>query len=328
MKIGKLSEPVLKRTVIKEIKYKTKDVKQGAAVGNDASVFASCGRDMAVSMASYAGDIKMSAVRAFGGAVNSLSAKGAKPVGVMVSILMPEQVKETELRNAVAKLNSLGEMIKVQIAGGHTETAGNINNTVVTVNAFGYMYEEIEVKDKASDNIRGMDIVMAGETGLEGTSVLALKSEEELKARFSGGYIDRAKDFLREIFTVNEAAVAVRHGATAMHDTSKSGVFGALWELGEYLKCGMNIDLKSIPIRQETVEICEYFNMNPYFIPSLGGLIIVTKNGEALVHEIRKSGKRAEIIGYTTCGHDKAIINNGEKRFLEPHRAGNPEYGI
>lgn len=328
MKIGKISESVLKRTIIKEIKYKRKDVKKGASVGNDGAVFASLGRDMASSVATYSGDFLLSSRRAFAAAVNSVASKGAEPAAVMVSILMPVSEKESHLRSVMTQLNSLGESMNVQIAGGHTETSENVAVPVVTVTAFGYMYENYIQGDGKSDITAGMDVVMIGEAGLEGTAVLATEREDQLRERFNRSYINRAKEFADEILTADEAAVAVRHGAKAMHDTSKGGVFGALWELGEYLKCGMNIDLKAIPIRQETVEICEYFDMNPYFIHSQGGIIIVTDRGEELVQTVRRSGKTAEIIGCTAEGHDKAVINNDEKRFLEPPKAGKKEYNI
>lgn len=326
MKAGKVSESVLKRTVIKEIKYRNRAVIKGSSVGNDAVVFEAGRGHMVSSVASYGGELLLSARRAFAGAINSLAAKKAEPVAVTLSIMMPESVKESQLRMVIATINELGSALKVQLAGGHTETVAGLSLPVITVNAFGYLNIPYEEPDKRS--VAGLDIVMAGETGLEGTAVLAIKRESELRERFTQGYVNKAKLAIDDIYVAQEAAVAVRHGAIAMHDTSKGGVFGALWEMGEYLKCGMNINLKSVPIRQETVELCEYFDMNPYFIPALGGLIIVTENGEQLVQKLRECGKKAEVIGCTVEGHDKAIINNEEKRFLEPPKAGKTEYNI
>ena len=37
---------------------------------------------------------------------------------------------------------------------------------------------------------------------------------------------------------------------------------------------GLEVDLKKIPIRQETVEICNYFGVNPYQIMSSGSMMI------------------------------------------------------
>ena len=51
----------------------------------------------------------------------------------------------------------------------------------------------------------------------------------------------------------------MKSGVRAMHDVTTGGIFGALWELAEASGVGLEIELKKIPIRQETVEICEFF---------------------------------------------------------------------
>lgn len=324
MKVGKISESVLKRTVIKEIKYKNKAVKKGAAVGSDGAVFAADGRDMVSSVSTYMGEIVMCGRRAFAGAVNSVAAGAAVPFAVQVSILMPESTKECMLRSFMTELHDMAEAIGVQIAGGDTQTAVGIEKPVVTMTAYGYREKPFDGQlYKGLDT--GYDIVMIGEAGLEGTAVLAIENEAQLRKRFTGSYIDLAKAYAKELVIVREAAVAEQHGGKAMHDTSKGGVFTSLWELGEYLKCGMEINLRSIPIRQETIELCEYFNLNPYFINSLGGLLVVTEDGEGLVRRMSACKRAAAVIGHTVSGHQKTIINNGEKRYLESPRSGKPE---
>lgn len=329
MKIGKISESVLKRTIIKEIKYKNKTVKKGAAVGSDGAVFATDGRDMVSSISTYTGEILLCGRRAFAGAVNSVAAREAKPFAVQVSILMPESTKESMLRAFMTEIHDMGEAIGVQIAGGHTETVSGIEKPVVTLTAYGFRDKPFYVqsgKGKShEDPDNGYDIVMIGEAGLEGTAVLAMENEQELRKRFTGSYIDKAKAYIGELVIVREAAAAEQHGGRAMHDTSKGGVFTGLWELAEYLKCGVEINLRSIPIRQETIELCEYFNLNPYFINSLGGLLVVTEDGEGLVRKMDDMGKVAAVIGHTVSGHQKTIVNNDEKRYLESPRAGKAE---
>lgn len=327
MKIGKISESVLKRTVIKEIKYKNKTVKKGSAVGSDGAVFATDGRDMVSSISTYMGDIILCGKRAFAGAVNSVAAGEAKPFAVQVSVLMPESIKENRLRALMVTLHDMGEAIGVQIAGGHTETVSGIEKPVITVTAYGYREKMFDGQTyKGLDE--GYDIVMIGEAGLEGTAVLAIEKETALRERFTAGYIEKAKAYAEGLVIVNEAAVAVQHGGRAMHDTSKGGIFGALWELGERLKCGLEVNLRAIPIKQETIEICEHFDLNPYFINSSGALLVVVKDGESLVRSMTGTKKPVSVIGHTVSGHQKTIINNDEKRYLESPRSGKPEENL
>jgi len=75
--------------------------------------------------------------------------------------------------------------------------------------------------------------------------------------------------------------------------------------------------LKKIPIRQETIEICEYFDLNPYKILSGGCLLIATEDGNGLVMELEKANIPAVVIGKATEGRDRVLINEDERRFLE-----------
>ena len=75
--------------------------------------------------------------------------------------------------------------------------------------------------------------------------------------------MEGAKGFDKLLSVVPEAATAVKSGVSAMHDVTEGGIYGALWELAEASGIGLVIDLKAIPIRQETVEICEYYRLNP-----------------------------------------------------------------
>lgn len=72
-------------------------------------------------------------------------------------------------------------------------------------------------------------------------------------------------------------------GVSAMHDVTEGGIFGALWEMAEASGVGLCVDLKKIPIRQETIEICEFFNLNPYQLISSGSMLIGTDHGSQLV---------------------------------------------
>ena len=116
---------------------------------------------------------------------------------------------------------------------------------------------------------------------------------------------------------IPEAAVATKSGVSAMHDMSEGGVFGALWELAESAGVGLEIDLKKIPIRQETIEICEFFDLNPYKLLSGGSLLIATEDGNGLVMELEKADIPAVIIGKATDTNDRVLINEDERRFLE-----------
>ena len=139
-----------------------------------------------------------------------------------------------------------------------------------------------------------------------------------LRERYSQPFIDKAKELDRYISVLSEAATAVKSGVAAMHDVTEGGIFGALWEIAEASGVGLEIDLKKIPLKQETVEICEFFGINPYELISSGSMLMAAEDGNGLVMELEKAGIPAVVIGKATDSNDRVLLNEDERRFLEP----------
>ena len=91
----------------------------------------------------------------------------------------------------------------------------------------------------------------------------------------------------------------------------------ALWELAEGAGVGLTIDIKKIPVRQETVEVCNQLNVNPYELLSGGCLLMTTRNGTGLAADLEAAGIPAAVIGRTTDSNDRLILNDGEERYLD-----------
>ena len=53
---------------------------------------------------------------------------------------------------------------------------------------------------------------------------------------------------------------------------------------------GLEAYLREIPIRQQTVEICEFFGLNPYQLLSGGSMLMAAEDGNALVRIIETRG--------------------------------------
>lgn len=173
----------------------------------------------------------------------------------------------------------------------------------------------------------GQELIVTRWIALAGTARIASAYEEELKRRFPAWLVDVAKRFadlrcvsdetrIADRFADDrrasaEAQIAAQFGPCVLHSLTRGGIFGALWETAEQSKVGLEIDLKKIPIRQETVEICEYFDVNPYYLCSEGSLLIGTDQAGELTDAFLKAGIPAVVIGYVTSGRGR-LIHNGE----------------
>ena len=316
MKIGKVSENVLKRTILKGIKNTREEVLIGAALGEDCAVLQLKEDEVYVTttdpITGTAPDIGRLAVHV---AVNDLAAEGAEPVGLLCTALLPENYKESRLKNIMEQYKEACTSLGIQPLGGHTELTTAVNRPVLNVTAVG---KAKKGKLTTTSNAKpGMDIIVTKWVGLEGTSILAKEKEAELLTRYPRPLIEEAKGFDAFLSVLPEARIAVKNGAVAMHDITEGGVFGALWELAQSAGVGIEVDLKKIPIRQETVEVCEFFDLNPYCLISSGAMLIVAENGYDCAKAIEEAGIPAVVIGKTTDNNDKAVLNEGEKRFLE-----------
>lgn len=164
------------------------------------------------------------------------------------------------------------------------------------------------------------DIVVSKWIGLEGTARLAKAYYERLRQRFPRRMIDEAAAFDKYLSVMPEAATAMKSGVCGMHAVSRGGIFAGLWEMAQAAGVGLEADLRKIPVRQETIEICEVIGENPYELLSGGCLLMTAKNGNALVSALEREEIPAVIIGHTTTGNDRVLYNKGHKRYLDKPR--------
>ena len=163
----------------------------------------------------------------------------------------------------------------------------------------------------------GQDVVISKWIGLQGTALVAKRNREKLLTRYPAYFIEEAAGFDRYLSIIPEAATAIKSGVCAMHDVSEGGIFGALWELAEGAGVGLNIDLKKIPLRQETVEVCEHCNVNPYELLSGGSLLMTAEDGPGLVLALEEAGIPAVIVGKVTDSKDRILRNEDEVRYMD-----------
>ena len=316
MRRGKISESVLKRSVLKKINTHRKEVINGADVGTDCAVLSfEEGYDIALSATPVTAPIKDISSYAIHMALNNVAAAGAEPLGVMLSVLLPEQTEEDELQKMIEQAQDICSGCGADIIGGHTEVIPDIDRPIMTVTGVG------KRKDARAGSLPGVkanqDVVISKWIGLEGTIRLARERREELCARYPERMIEKAAAYDKYLSVIPEAATAMKSGVCGMHDVSRGGVFGALWELAQRAGVGLEIDLKKIPVKQETIEICEFFELNPYELLSGGCLIMTAQDGEALVTALERENIPAVVVGRTTKGNDRVIYNEDEKRYLD-----------
>lgn len=348
MRIGKVKESILKRSVLRQLHNHSE---QGSpASGEDAGVLfmpefmpeftqgfsEKNGVAMAVNPVE---GWTFAAKRAVYGAVNSMLAAGAAPKVISLSILMPEEAEEKQLKALIKEIDSLCMQENILVLSGHTAVSPYVSTLILSVTAMGSITENRKDitankenntanKESIADSKGNtkqiavvnadLDLVVAGTVGREGAAMLAAEYAKRLEERYAPSYIEAAKHLFDDGSMTAVADILQEKEVVSVHDVREGGIFAALWEMAAAANVGLSIDLKNIPIKQHTIEVCEYFNLNPYMLRSGGTLLLACANGARIVEQLKNAGVQAAVIGQTTAGNDRLIRYDDEARFLEP----------
>jgi len=316
VKIGKIPESVLIRSVLKQVKHRREEVLAGPGVGEDcAALEVGEGEALVLSTDPITGTAKDIGRHGIYVTANDLAVSGAEPIGVLLTVILPPDVPEEELKKIIKDGEETCKELHMEILGGHTEVSKIVSQPLLSVTGVG------KVKKTSFLRTSGMkpnqDLVVTKWIGLEGTAILAKEKEEELRKRFPSILVHTARDFSHLLSVIEEARIATEHGVSAMHDITEGGIFGALWEMASGAGVGLEVDLKKIPIRQETVEICEYFGLNPYQLMSSGSILAASDDGYELVRKLEQAGIHAVVVGRTNGENDRILYNGEDVRYLD-----------
>ncbi len=328
MNYGKVSESVYKRTVYKTIHttgYFDKETANGAVLGADCAVLRFPHSMITASGQAWGKDV-MVASRAAHHALNHLAALGAlQEAGneqatayISLNLNIPTEYREAKLRAVLEHVTKAMAELRVTILTTEVQVIPGITTVLVTAHA--HVHAEAAKLLKPGGARPEQDVVMTKWLGLEGATVITNQKMRDLQTRYPNGLLDEAAAFERYLSIIPEAATAMKSGVSAMQVVREGGIFGALWELAEDSGVGLVIDLKKIPVKQETIEVCEFFDANPYKLLSGGSLLITTDKGMELVDLLKEQGIASAVIGKTIEGNDRILMNEDEKRFLEPAR--------
>ena len=284
MKTGKVSDTILSRSVLKPVNTVRGKYVKRLDIGQDAGeVQLACQADISdcrdtLLMATASG--YMPVIKA----VNNIYAAGGVPVGLSDCIVMDKDSREIRLREVIAQLTRQSAITGVSITGGHTTVSGNVTSPMVTVTAVGVRQEQRKQPQP------GESIIMTGYIGMSGIRQLIDRNSDIVQARYSDDYTAKAYGSDEELYIGDVVELLRKNNINCyMHDVSEGGIFGALWDMSEYGHTGLDVDIRSISVRQEIIEICELLNVNPYELESMGCLLMTSDNDCDIINILKKN---------------------------------------
>ena len=317
MKVGKVPPDILARNVFPFVGKRRDEVLVHSGFGEDCSVINFGGGNVAVmSTDPITGADKHNGYLAVMVSCNDLAACGARPIGILVTLLLPEGTSEDELKEVMEGIHRGATQIDVEVLGGHSEVTAAVTKIVINSTAVGIAKMDNYVSSSGAKP--GDDVLVTKSLGLEGAAILASDFGSYLEGRVSQEYIDTALGFIDSISVIDDGLIAAEVGVTAMHDITEGGLLGACYEIAEASKAGMEIWADKLPILPQTHTICRAFGIDPLGLISSGSMLITSPKGAQVVAALKNQGISATIIG--------KVVEEG--RFIVESHGNTPLYPL
>ena len=148
---------------------------------------------------------------------------------------------------------------------------------------------------------------------MAGSAVMARQDREKLLTRLPEELIDQLLVFdsqRKEHKDLLQESALKEVGASAWFPLGEGGIFNGLWHMADHWGTGFTVQLKDLPVRQETIEVCEIEEKNPYYLYSEGCLLLAANHGDRVCATLRAQGIPAAVIGVLTNKKDKTLCHD------------------
>ena len=161
------------------------------------------------------------------------------------------------------------------------------------------------------------DVILTGSLGKYGMIELFNRNKEELNKVFPAVFMEKIKTKKADRLPYIEVESVGFYKTTALVPLGAGGLLAGLWNLGEREDGGLTIYADRLAYEQETIELCNHFDLNPLELDSRGSYLMAAGRGEELVYVLRSAGIKAVCIGKVTEDKKRVIMFDDEERFLE-----------
>lgn len=272
-------------------------------------------KNMVVSSAVMAVQKKEDIELTFYRACNVIFAQHGKPCLVNASFVWPEDSEETLMAELTAHLAALCKRENIQLGAVTASVSSFVQRGIVTISAVGKT--TVSHRDIFDSLVQeGSTLCMAGHAGLAGIGLLASAGEEALTKQYTQGFIRQAQKFLTQL-SLRPVKDALSEIDSCIYPVQEGGVLTALWDFADGAGIGIDVDMRKIPIRQESVEISEFYGINPYQLMGDGACLIASTQPEKVCAALAQAGVFCCIIGQITGEHARIIRRDDEVRYLD-----------
>ena len=298
----------MNETVFRFKGYKSRKVLVGPRPGVDVSVI-DIGRDEVMIVncdpISFIPNLgpNDSAIISINEVASDVATSGIAPSFVMFDLNLPPRFSDSLLRAYWRSVHQTCKDRGLSIVGGHT---GRFEGCDYSIVGSATMWTTAG-KDQfltSSMALEGDDLIFTKTAAYGATSVLTRAFPKTVRKHLGESLFGRAWKYLQECDTVSDSLSAVRagihqRGVTAIHDVTEGGSLAGIVEMTEASRLAGTIDLESIPVSEETLEICKLFRLDPLISLGEGSLLIAARPNRTrhVIDILQSRGTKATVIG-------------------------------
>jgi len=328
-KVGKFPLDLMEKIVYPKLGIKSPHVLVGPGHGHDnAVVRVGCGQVLVVSADPLSVipslGLRDSAWLSVHLLASDLSTCGFPPRFMVVNFSLPPQMKDEEFEAYWDAFDKECKRLDVAILGGHT---GRYVGSDYTIIGGGVMMTLAPENRYLASNMAkpGDFVIMTKGVAVAATGILARTFPETIGKAYGSSFLKKAQSHFYQFSVVEDALTAASvglrdEGVTAMHDVTEGGLLGALYELSEAAKAGLDIELSNVIITEEAKLVCDLFHLDPYVTLSEGTLIVTVKPKKAreVLKALDSKRIKAEIIGKVmNQRHGRWVKKDGKREPLK-----------
>lgn len=249
---------------------------------------------------------------------NDIATSGHKPEYAQFVMNLPDNLTQEDYMEYWHYIHQFCEEIGVAITGGHTGFSDIGPSTLAGGGTMFSVVDKEKVKSSAKAKA-GQSILVTKSAALSSSAILAKSFPRYIERKLGEKTLEKAQanfyrtSILPEINAIHQDP-SLLSSITALHDVTEGGILGAIYEMSEASKIGVEIDVDKIPVDKEVSAICELFKIDPLASIGAGSLLLVCdkEKSQAIVDRLSKNDIKAAIIG-ETCSYEKGktVLKNG-----------------
>jgi len=250
------------------------------------------------------------------GTVNDLVMCGAVPEYLSLAFIIEEGLEQKLLEKIVRSISLEARKAGVRIVTGDLKVVEKSACDKIFINTSG-IGRLLKNRTLSVKNILpGDKIIITGEIGQHGLSVLAKRKE-----------LDLGFNIQSDCAALNVLLIPVLKKTDAvkfMRDPTRGGLATALNEVAEQTGLGILIDEKNIPVSDKVRTACELLGIDPLYVANEGRAILIVKNGseKKILSLLKKHslGRNAKIIGEVSKEQKGKVVLNtvlGTQRIVD-----------